>query len=101
LAETYKTKVATAKNVEFVHISCDDDETAMKGFAKDAGFTFPIVPSAKADKVKLLKEMSPKGIPNYKLVDSAGKIIAEGAEAKTQAAELAEKSGNTGADKTP
>jgi hypothetical protein len=29
--------------------------------------------------------MAPKGIPNYKLLDATGKIIAEGEEAKTKA----------------
>jgi hypothetical protein len=33
--------------------------------------------------------MAPKGIPNYKLLDATGKIIAEGEEAKTKAKELA------------
>ena len=95
MAETYKSKVAEAKNVEFIHISCDNDEAAMKGFIKDVGFTFPAITRAKAAKIERLKELSPSGIPNYKLLDSTGKVIAEGAGAKDKASELA-----AGASKT-
>ena len=87
--EYYNEKIAKSTNVELVHISCDQDEAGMKKFMGDASMPFPAVPSAKADKIKLLEPLSPKGVPNYKLVDSDGKVIAEGAEAKTKAAELA------------
>ena len=95
MAESYKSKVATAKNVEFVHISCDNDEAAMKGFMKDMGFTFPAVTRAKAAKIDRLEELSPSGIPNYKLLDATGKVIAEGSEAKHKAEELAAGGGST------
>lgn len=87
--EYYNEKIAKATNVELVHISCDQDEAGMKKFMGDASMPFPAVPASKADKIKLLEPLSPKGIPNYKLVDAEGKVIAEGAEAKTKAAELA------------
>ena len=87
--EYYNEKIAKATNVELVHISCDQDEAGMKKFMGDASMPFPAVPAAKADKIKLLAPLSPKGIPNYKLVDAGGKVIAEGEEAKHKAAELA------------
>jgi hypothetical protein len=47
------------------------------------------VPQGKWQKEKVFAAMAPKGIPNYKLLDATGKIIAEGEEAKTKAKELA------------
>ncbi len=87
--EFYNEKIAKATNVELVHISCDQEEADMKKFMADSGMAFPAVPSDKADKIKALAPLSPKGIPNYKLVDAEGKVIAEGEAAKKQAAELA------------
>ena len=61
----------------------------MAGFMKAGPFTFPGIPEAKWKKQKLLNDMAPSGVPHYKLVDSTGKIIAEGNEAKEKAKELA------------
>ncbi len=87
--EYYNEKIAKATNVELVHISCDQDEAGMKKFMGDASMPFPAVAAAKADKIKILEPLTPKGVPSYKLVDADGKVIAEDAEAKTKAAELA------------
>lgn len=89
LAELYDAKVASATNVEFVHVSCDLDEAKMKEFMKDMKFKFPAVPMTKAGKIKILDDMKPSSIPTYKLLDSAGKVIAQGDEAKHKAEELA------------
>ena len=87
--EYYNEKIAKAPNVELVHINLDQDEAGMKKFMGDFSMPFPAVPSAKADKIKLLAPLAPKGVPSYKLVDAEGKVIAEGPEAKSKAAELA------------
>jgi hypothetical protein len=52
-------------------------------------FKFPGVPQAKWKKEDIFKPMDPSGIPNYKLVDAQGKVLAEGEEAKARARELA------------
>lgn len=89
LAEAYDETISKGKNIEVVHLSCDQDEEGMISFMKDMKFTFPGVPQAKWEKEAIFKPMAPKGIPNYKLVDADGKIIAEGEEAKSKAKELA------------
>jgi hypothetical protein len=81
--------IASSKTVEVVHLSCDQDEAGMISFMKDMKFNFPGVPQGKWQKEKVFAAMAPKGIPNYKLLDATGKIIAEGEEAKTKAKELA------------
>jgi thiol-disulfide isomerase/thioredoxin len=77
LAEAYDETISKGKNIDVVHLSCDQDEDGMVSF--------------KWSKEKIFKPMAPKGIPNYKLVDAEGKIIAEGEEAKSKAKELAGK----------
>lgn len=89
LAEAYDADIASSKTVEVVHLSCDQDEAGMISFMKDMKFNFPGVPQGKWQKEKVFAAMAPKGIPNYKLLDATGKIIAEGEEAKTKAKELA------------
>lgn len=91
LAEAYDETISKGKNIEVVHLSCDQDEDGMVSFMGDMKFKFPGVPQDKWSKEKIFKPMAPKGIPNYKLVDAEGKIIAEGEEAKSKAKELAGK----------
>jgi nucleoredoxin len=93
LAEAYDHTIAKAKNVEVVHLSCDQDEADMISFMKDMKFNFSAVPGDKWRKDKLFSSMAPRGIPNYKLLDASGKIIAEGEEAKAKAKQLSAGSG--------
>jgi spermidine/putrescine-binding protein len=87
--EFYNTKIAQAKNVEVVHMNLDQNEAAMKQWILNNKLSYPVVVPEKARKIKLLEPLSPKGVPNYKLVDSDGNMIAEGEEAKHKAEELA------------
>ncbi len=89
LTEAYDETISKAKNVEVVHLSCDQDEAGMMSFVKDMGFKFPVVAGEKWRKDKVFGPMSPKGIPHYKLLNAAGEIVAEGEEAKAKAKELA------------
>lgn len=89
LAEAYDETISKGKNIEVIHLSCDQDEAGMISFMKDMKFNFPGIAKAKWEKETVFKEMAPSGIPNYKLLDASGKIIAEGDEAKHKAAELA------------
>lgn len=89
LAEAYDETISKGKNIEVVHLSCDQDAPGMLSFVTDMKFKFPAVASDKWRKEKIFKPMEPTGIPNYKLVDSEGKVIAEGEAAKAKAKELA------------
>lgn len=88
MAEYYNTSLAKATKVELIHLNLDSDESAMAKFMKDGAFAFPGIPQAKWEKIKTFKEIAPRGVPSYKLVDATGKVIAEGAEAKSKAKEL-------------
>jgi thiol-disulfide isomerase/thioredoxin len=97
LAEAYDETISKGKGIEVIHLSCDQDEAGMISFMKDMKFNFPGIPKGKWEKESLFKGMAPSGIPNYKLVDATGKIIAEGEEAKTKAKELAHGADSAGA----
>lgn len=94
----YDNKLAAAKNVELVHISCDQDEAGMKKFMGGHNLKCPVIDAATADKIKVLKDLSPRGIPNYKLVDASGKLLAEGSDAKHKAEEFAAAAAAGGGD---
>ena len=93
LAEAYDESISKGKNIEVVHLSCDQDDAGMLSFVTDMKFNFPAVASAKWRKEKIFEPMAPSGIPNYKLVDAEGNVIAEGESAKSKAKELAAGSG--------
>jgi len=90
LVELYNDKLAKAPNIELIHISSDDDEDGMLSFVTDHQMKFPVVGKKDRDKLDIIKPLSPRGIPNYKLVDAKGELIAEGQAAKDKAAEIAE-----------
>lgn len=100
LAEAYDETISKGKNIEVVHLSCDQDEAGMTSFMKDMKFNFPGIAKAKWEKEKVFKDIAPSGIPNYKLLDATGKVIAEGEGAKTKAKELANASGGSAATST-
>lgn len=89
LASAYDETLSKGKNIEVVHLSCDQDEPGMISFVTGMKFNFPVVPRSKWVNEKIFQPMAPKGIPNYKLVDADGKILAEGEAAKSKAKELA------------
>lgn len=88
-AEYYNTSLASAKNVELVHMNCDNDDSGMVTFMKEGPFAFPAVPKAKWKKIDFIAKLYTGGVPNYKLVDATGKVIADGAAAQAKAKELA------------
>ncbi|MFN0127819.1 MAG: thioredoxin-like domain-containing protein [Verrucomicrobiales bacterium] len=90
LVELYNDKLAKATNIELIHISSDDEEQGMLSFVTDHQMKFPVVSKKDRDKLDLIKPLFPQGIPNYKLVDAKGELIAEGQAAKDKAAEIAE-----------
>jgi hypothetical protein len=87
--DNYNNKLAKAKNVEVIHMNLDQDEASMTAYAKSFNFPFPVVPGDKGEKMKILSKLAPSGVPGYKLVDSAGSVVAEGHAAWDKAAELA------------
>ena len=89
LAEAYDETISKAKNIEVIHLSCDQDENGMASFVEDMKFNFPAVARAKWEKEKLFSQMAPKAIPHYKLLDAAGNVVARDEEAKDKAKEIA------------
>ncbi|NIP98757.1 MAG: hypothetical protein GWO24_37270 [Akkermansiaceae bacterium] len=75
--EQYKDEVAENPKVEMIHVSLDADEGAAEAWAAKMGFPWPTVMRAKVDRSGLEAYM-PRGIPNYKLIDKDGKLVAEG-----------------------
>ena len=95
LAEAYDTDISKGKNIEVVHLSCDQTKDKMTEFMTDMKFTFPGVPQDVWSKEKVLADLRSNSIPSYKLVGSSGKLIAEGEAAKAKAKELAAGGGAT------
>ncbi len=89
LAEAYDETLSKAKNIEVIHLSCDNDENGMASFVEEMKFNFPAVARAKWEKEKLFSQIAPKTIPNYKLLDANGTVIARDEEAKDKAKEIA------------
>ena len=73
----YNDQVADNPNVEMIHVSLDNDEKAAESWAAKEGFPWPTVMRAKVERSGLDAYM-PQGIPNYKLIDKDGKVVAEG-----------------------
>ncbi len=73
----YKSEVADNPKVELVHVSLDNDEKAAEAWAGKEGFPWPTV--MRADMASSgLDAFAPQGIPNYKLIDKDGNVVAEG-----------------------
>ena len=70
-------------------MNCDNDDSGMAKFMQEGPFAFPAVPEAKWKKIKFIAELYTGGVPNYKLVDATGKVIADGAAAQAKAKERA------------
>jgi thiol-disulfide isomerase/thioredoxin len=97
LAKDYNETISRGKNIEAVHLNCDQTPDKMLEFMSDMKLTFPGIPLDQWQKDKLLKSMEPAQLPHYKLVDAAGMVIAEGEAAKSKARELAGGSGDAAA----
>lgn len=89
LVQEYAAAISKGKNIEAVHLSCDQTQEKMREFMLDMKLNFPGISQDQWQKEKLLKSMEPKQLPHYKLVDAAGTVIAEGEDAKARARELA------------
>lgn len=92
LVKLYDETLASSPRVELLHVSCDETREGMKSFMDKHKMKFPALEAADAARVKLLKPLAPSGIPNYKLLDANGKLIAEGHEAMKKAEEIAKAS---------
>ena len=72
-----KEDVADNPIVELIHVSLDQDEKAAEAWAAKESFPWPTVMMGKMKKSGL-EAYSPRGIPNYKLIDKDGNVVAEG-----------------------
>ena len=77
LVKQYEENVADNPIVELIHVSLDRDEKAAEAWAAKESFPWPTVTMANM-KQSGLEAYSPRGIPNYKLIDKDGKVVAEG-----------------------
>lgn len=91
LVKLYNKNLASSSRVELVHVSFDRGPEGMKSFMGKHKMKFPAVEPADARSIGLLGPLTPSSIPSYKLVDSKGRVIAEGYAAKQKAVELARK----------
>jgi nucleoredoxin len=89
LAGLYDQTISRGTNIEVIHLSCDSDAAGMTSFMKEMKLNFPAIPLEKWRKEKVFTDIEPKAVPTCKLVDSSGKVIAEGEEAEMKAKELA------------
>jgi hypothetical protein len=81
----YNEQVADNPLVEMIHVSLDDDEKAAEGWAAKENFPWPTVMKSKLERSGFDSYMSGRfGIPNYKLINKDGEVIAEGKEAVFQ-----------------
>lgn len=89
LVKLYDETLASSPRVELIHVSCDETQEGMKSFMSKHKMKFPAVEAADAARVKFLKSLAPSGIPNYKLLDANGQLVAENHEAMKKAEEIA------------
>ena len=75
----YNEELADHPNVEMIHVSLDNDEKTAEAWAAKEGFPWPTVMRDKLEKSGFDTYMEGRfGIPNYKLIDKDGKVVAEG-----------------------
>ena len=60
-----------------VHVSLDNDEKAATDWAAKHSFPWPTIMNSKIERSGL-SEFLPRGVPNYKLIDGDGNVVAEG-----------------------
>lgn len=88
--EFYNENLAKAKNIDIIYCNRDRSEDAMVDFMVEFKMNWPALDFDDKDDVEEIISLYGNAVPSYVLVDAEGKKIAEGAQAKAKAKELAE-----------
>ncbi len=76
--ESYNEKLADLSNVKFVHLSLDRSEDDAEEWAEKESFPWLTVMPEDVEKTEI--EVA-KGVPEYRMVDANGEVVATGKSA--------------------
>ena len=78
LVEKYNSQIADTPNVEFVHVSLDQNDDAAEGWAEKEKFPWLTILPDDAEKSGLKEYKTTNSVPEYHLVDAEGNTIVAG-----------------------
>jgi thiol-disulfide isomerase/thioredoxin len=75
VVDLYNNQITADADVELIMANCDHSADAATAWAKKMGMKFPILTEEEWQKIDVIAQNAPRGIPTAVLVDAQGKVL--------------------------